>query len=168
MTWASRDFPPAATAGFTQTAISASNPSSTLNVTTTSQAPAGTYTLTVTGTDPTDPALQHSTSVTLTVTAVPTGDFSLTIAPTSRTVSPPGSTTFVVTVNRLNGFTGSVSLSVLGLPSNYTTSFSPNPTTTSSTLTVSVPRSSRHTYTLTVTGTSGALTHTKSASLSVR
>lgn len=157
--------PSGATAGFTQTAVSASSPTSTLNVTTGSTTPAGTYTLTVTGTDATNPSLQHSTTVTLTVTAP---DFSLTITPTSRSLTPPGSTTFVVTVNDLNGFTGSVSLSVAGLPSNFTTSFSPNPTSSTSTLTVTVPRVSRHTYTLTVTGTSGTLVHTKTASLSVR
>ena len=157
--------PASATAGFTPTAVSGSTPNSTLNVTTGSTTPAGTYTLTVTGTDATNSSLQHSTTVTLTVTAP---DFSLTITPTSRSLTPPGSTTFVVTVNKLNGFAGSVSLSASGLPANFTTSFSPNPTSSTSTLTVTVPRVSRHTYTFTVTGTSGSIVHTKTATLSVR
>ena len=106
--------------------------------------------------------------MTLIVQPVASGNFSLTIAPTSRSLITPGSTTFVVTVKPLSGFTGSVSLSVSGLPGGYTTSFSPNPASSSSTLKITAPKSSRHTYTLTVTGTSGSLVHTRSASLSVR
>lgn len=160
---------PANTGGsFTQTAVSGASPTSTLNVTTTSLTLTGTYTLTVTGTDAANPGLQHSVSVTLIVQPVASGNFSLTIAPTSRSLTTPGSTTFVVTVKPLSGFTGSVTLSVSGLPGSYTTSFSPNPAGSSSTLKITAPKSSRHTYTFTVTGTSGSLVHTKSASLSVR
>jgi len=44
--------------------------------------------------------------------------------------------TATVTVTPLNGFSGSVSLSVSGLPSGVSASFSPNPATTTSTMTL--------------------------------
>jgi hypothetical protein len=122
----------------------------------------------VTVTDAANLSLQHSVTVTLTVQPPAAANFSLTIAPTSRSLTTPGSTTFVITVQPLNGFTGLVSLKLSGLPVSYKTSFSPNPASSSSTLTITAPKSSRHTYTFTVTGTSGSLVHTKSASLSVR
>ena len=75
---------------------------------------------------------------------------------------------YTVTVNELNGFSGSVTLSVSGLPSGFSSSFSPNPAGSSSTLKITAPRSTRRTVTFTVTGTSGSLVHTKGATLSVR
>ena len=67
------------------------------------------------------------------------------------------------------GFTGSVSLSVDGLPSGATGSFSPNPATSSSTLSVtasaSTPTGSK---TLTMTGASGSLAHSTTVTLLVK
>jgi len=98
-------------------------------------------------------------------------DFSLTVTPSSQSVSQGGSTTYTATVAPLGGFTGSVTLSVSGLPSGATGSFSPNPITGgagSSTLTVTVGGSTTPgTYTLTVTGASGSLSHSASVSLVV-
>jgi trimeric autotransporter adhesin len=93
-------------------------------------------------------------------------DFSLSISPSSVTVPTLGTTaTYTVTITRTGGFTGAVSLSVTGLPSGATATFSPNPATGgSSTLTVKV-KNKRGTSTLTVTGTSGTLTHTATATL---
>jgi hypothetical protein len=132
---------------------------------TASSASSGTYTLSVTGTarsgSPT-----HSTSATLQVSAP---DFSLTIAPSSRSLRTPGSTTYTVTVNGTNGFSAGVTLSVTGLPSGVTGVFSTNPATSTSTLTITASKKlSRHTYTFQVTGTSGSLTHSVSGTLSVR
>jgi hypothetical protein len=141
--------------------------SSTLTVTTSASTPAGTYPLTITGTNP-GGTLSHQTAVTLVVQA-PTPDFTLSASPASRTVSRGGSTTYSVTITRLNGFGGSVSLSVSGLPSRATASFSPNPATSSSTLTVSTrSKTARGTFTLTIRGTSGSLAHTTTVSLTVQ
>jgi hypothetical protein len=138
---------------------------STLTVTTSAATPAGSYPLTITGTSG---ALSHQTTVTLVVQA-PAGDFTLGATPASRTVTRRSSTTYAVTITPVNGFSGSVSLSVSGLPSGATASFSPNPATSSSTLTVSTKqRTPRGTFTLTITGTSGGLTHTKTVTLVVQ
>ena len=145
--------------------LTAASPSCTLTVTTTG-ASAATHALTVTGTGSGGlPA--HSGGATLVVQAPQAGDFSLSLTPASRLVFTPGSTTFTVTVNRLNGFSGQVALSVSGLPSTFTSTFSANPSATTSTLTITAPRTSFSTIRFTVSGTSNGVTHTQSGSLTV-
>jgi len=140
--------------------------SSTLSVTTTTGTTPGSYPLTITGTSGT---LTHSTSVTLTVTAPPLPDFSLSALPSSRTVSRHGgSVTYTVTITPSNGFTGTVTLSVSGLPSRASAGFNPEPATTSSTLTVNTSNGTTATsYTLIIKGVSGSLTHTTTVTLVV-
>jgi hypothetical protein len=141
--------------------------SSTLSVTTTTGTTPGSYPLTITGTSGT---LTHATSVTLTVTAPPPPPgFSLSASPSSRSVGHHGgSVTYVVTITPSNGFTGMVTLSVTGLPSRASASFSPDPATASSTLTVTISnRTTATSYTLTITGVSGGLTHTTTVTLVV-
>ncbi|HEX4964443.1 MAG TPA: hypothetical protein VF173_26745 [Thermoanaerobaculia bacterium] len=100
-------------------------------------------------------------------TATVTPDFSLSISPTSVTVALLGTTAnYTVTINRTGGFTGAVTLSVSGLPSGATATFTPNPATgATSALKVTVRVFPRGTFPLTITGTSGALTHTVNATL---
>src|SRR5204863_6421889 len=119
--------------------------------------PTGTYTLTITGGSG---SLTHTTTVTLVVYSPP--DFTLSASPPSRTVTPGGSTSYGVKISPAGGFTGSVTLSVSGLPSGANGSFTPNPATTSSTLAVTTgPGTPTGTYTLTITGGSGGrLPHT--------
>jgi hypothetical protein len=139
---------------------------SSLSVTTSATTPAGSYPLTITGTNGT---LTHQTSVTLVVQS-PAADFTLDASPASRTIPRGGATTYAVTITPVNGFSGSVSLSVSGLPNRTTASLSPNPATSSSTLTVTTKPGGgqRGTFTLTITGTSGSLTHTKTVTLVVQ
>jgi uncharacterized membrane protein len=134
--------------------------SSTLTVSIMSNTPAGTYTLTLTGTSG---SLSHSTTVTLVVNA----DFSISASPTSRTIRHGRSTTYTITINALNGFTGSVTFAIAGLPSGSSGGFSPNPATTSSVLTVNTSGGTTGTFTLTVTGTGGGKTHTVNVTLVV-
>ena len=100
----------------------------------------------------------------------PTPDFSLSVSGQGGgtiTSGTGGSATYTVTVNDLNGFAGSVSLSTPSLPSGITSSF---PTSTASTaqLTLTVSGSvAPGSYTIPITGTAGALTHTANASLTV-
>ena len=143
---------------------------STLSVTTTTSTPPGSYPLTITGASGT---FSRTTSVTLNVTSSSaSSDFSLSATPSSQTVARGASGTYGVTVAPTNGFKGSVNLSVSGLPTGATGSFSPNPTTASSTLTVTTS-GRKHggpppgTYTLTITGVSGTLTRTTTVTLVV-
>jgi hypothetical protein len=100
------------------------------------------------------------------------GDFSLS-PPTAQTVPTSGGTaTFQIPVTSQNGFSGSVSFTVSGVPSGmtYTT---PAPVTSSglATLTVTAPSGAvPGSYSITVTGTyqgTAPLTHTVTASLVV-
>src|SRR5213592_2658464 len=109
-----------------------------------------------------------SGSPTPTPTPTPAPNFSLSISPSTVTLTRNGGTAnYTVTINPTGGFSSTVQLSVSGLPSGTTGSFSPNPATTSSALTLNVSSSTaRGSYTFTVSGTSGTLTHTATATLS--
>lgn len=156
--------PSGATASFTPASVTGSG-TSTLAVSTTAATPAGTYTLTITGTAGT---LVHSTTVTLVVTAP--ANFTITATPASITVKRGNSGSYTVTIAAQNGFAGTVSLSVAGLPAQVTGTFTPASVNTAgtSTLTVTVAKQQRQgTFPLTITGTSGALTHSASVTLVV-
>ncbi len=160
--------PSGASASFNPTSVTGSG-SSTMSVSTSTTTPAGTYTLTITGTSGT---LSHSTTVRLVVNPVGgTPDFTISVSPTSRTVSRGSSGTYTVTIGAVNSFTGTVSLSVSGLGSRVTAAFSPTSVTGSgtSTLTVTAARNaSRGARTITITGVSGSLNHSTTATLTVQ
>ena len=95
-------------------------------------------------------------------------DFSLSASPNPLNVTQGTSGTATVTINKINGFSGSVNLSASGLPNGSTASFSPASTMTSSTLTVNVGvAAAAGTYNVTVTGASGGLAHTFTLPLTV-
>ncbi len=154
--------PSGASGSFSPNPVAAGG-SSTLTVSTATTTPTGSYPLTITGTSGT---LTHSTSVTLVVSGPP--DFSLSASPASQSVVQGASTSYSVTITPSGGFNGSVTLSVSGLPSGATGTFSPNPATTSSTLSVATSATTpTGSYPLTITGVSGTLTHTTSVTLVV-
>jgi len=154
--------PSDATGSFNPATVTGSG-SSTLTVTTTAATTPGTYTLTITGTSG---SLTHTATVSLTVNPAP--DFSLSASPGSITIVQGNNGTSTISVNPLNGFSGSVSLSASGLPSGVTAAFNPSGTTTTSTLTLTASSSAAvGTATVTITGTSGSLTHTTTVSLTV-
>ncbi len=103
------------------------------------------------------------------LTTIP--DFSISASPAAQIVTPGAKPTYTVTVSPLNGFTGTVSLSVSGQPSVDTPTFSPTTITGgsgSSTLTVATSSSLAYSdSTLTLTGTSGSLSHSTSVTLAV-
>ena len=140
--------------------------SSTLTLTTTALLAAGSYPFTITGTSG---ALTHSVAASLVVQPPAAGDFSLSVTPASATVPATGSTTFTVSIIPSGGFSSPVTLSVGSPPRGMSFSFSPSPATSTSilTLTTSGLSHSRAPTRITITGTSGALSHTVTLSISV-
>jgi hypothetical protein len=158
------DLPSGASGSFSPAAISTSG-SSTLTITTTSGTAAGTYTVAITGTSG---STQQSLTATLVINAASTPSFTLSSTPSSETVTAGGSTTYTATVGALSGFTGTVTLSVSGLPTGASGSFSPATISTSGSSTLTITTTSgtaAGTYTVTITGTSGSTQRTSTATL---
>jgi len=154
--------PAGATASFSPASISTSG-SSTLSVSTSTSTPAGSYPLTVTSTSG---SLVHTASVTLVVS----GDFSLAVTPSNITVTRGSNAAYTVTIAAGSGFSGSVSLSVSGLPRRTSASFNPSSINTSgsSTLTVSTNhKAPTGTFTLTITAATSGTSHSQTVTLTL-
>jgi hypothetical protein len=97
--------------------------------------------------------------------------YALSASPNSLNVAQGNQGTSTIMITPENGFTGSVSLSALGvpgLPSGVTAAFNPNPATSSSTLTLTASATATpDTVTVRVIGTSGNLTQTTALTLTV-
>lgn len=158
--------PAGAAASFNPTTIGGRVTASTMTVSTSSSTPAANSTLTVSGSSG---GQSRSTTATLSVK-----DFQVSVSPSSETINAGASTTYTLTVTPLNGFTGTVTPSVAGLPSGVTGTF--NPTTisitsgaASSTLTVATSSSTpAATSTLTLSASLGTLSHSVPATLVVQ
>jgi hypothetical protein len=101
-------------------------------------------------------------------------DFTVSVAPGSQAVVRPGSTSYTVSLASVNNFAGAVSLSVSGLPSKTSGTFSANPVTLtgggtgSTSLLITADRGGpTGTFTVTVTGTSGSLAHSQTVTLTL-
>jgi len=161
VTLAASGVPDGVTTGFS---INPATSSSVLTLIVSDTASPGPATITITGTSG---SLTHSAVVTLTVIAL-TPDFSLSASPANASVPRRHHGTSTITVNPLNGFTGTVNLTATGAPRDTILVFSPTSTTSSSVLTItSKGLVGLGTYTLTVTGTSGSLTHTTTINLTI-
>jgi subtilase family serine protease len=100
--------------------------------------------------------------------AVTTPDFSLSASPASVSVTQGSTATSTITITKLNGFTGTATLSASGLPAGVTAAFGTNPITTTSVVTFTASATATTgTASVTITGTSGTLTHTTIISLTV-
>jgi subtilisin family serine protease len=136
-----------------------------LAVATLATAPAGTYSVTVSGVSG---ALSHSVTVTLVVNRP---DFGVTMSPSSVSVTRGQTATYTVSVSSLGGFAGSVTLKPSGLPANVTATWTGNPVVAPGTATLKVKTTAstvRGTFTVKVTATSGSLTHQATATFVVR
>jgi hypothetical protein len=157
--------PSNASASFVPASVTGSG-SSTLTVTTSASTPVGSYTLTVTGSTAT---LNHSVNVALNVTSG--GDFSLSDSPTTLQIARGSSGSATVSVAALQGFTGTVSLSLSGLPPRTSASWNPSTVSGSgsSLVTIRANKPARSgTYNLTITGTSGSLAHSVPLTLTMQ
>ncbi len=146
---------------------------STLEIVTDSKASPGAYTLNITGSSR---RKIHFTLVTLVLVSkgIPSADFSIAASPSSLTIDPGQNAQYAVTLTSLNGFSGNISLSLTGAPSDSTSSFDPEEVSldgkkvASSTLSVSTKQSTAPgTYTLVITGVAEAagLTHQTTVAL---
>jgi PKD repeat protein len=155
--------PSGATATFTPTSVTTSG-TTTLNVATTTATPPGSYPLTIRGTS--GPRVR-----TVNVTLVVNGDFSISVTPTSRTITRGAVATYTVTISAGPGFSGTVNLSVSNAPGRATTTFSPASIVNAGTSTLTIdtdPNVQRRTRTLTITGTGGGRTHSVNATLIIQ
>jgi Protein of unknown function (DUF1573)/Abnormal spindle-like microcephaly-assoc'd, ASPM-SPD-2-Hydin len=101
-------------------------------------------------------------------TCTPNPTFTLSANPSSLSIVQGAQATSTITINPLNGFGGSVTLSASNLPSGVTAAFNPNPTTTTSTMTLTAAANATlGTSTITIMGTSGSLTPTTSMNVTV-
>ncbi|MGA2539395.1 MAG: hypothetical protein ABSF53_25540, partial [Terracidiphilus sp.] len=133
-----------------------------------STAAAGSATVTLTGTSGT---LSHSATEAVMISAAAPGDFSLGLSPTSMTLVN-GATGAQVSVlaTPVNSFSGSVAVTISGLPTGVTA----NPATltltpgTAQSTTLTATASAAGTSTVTFTGTSGSLTHSAPLTLTVQ
>jgi len=92
-------------------------------------------------------------------------DFALSASPTSLSITQGSSATSTVSTSVSNGFNSSIALSISGLPSGVTASFSPTsiaaPGSGSSTLTFTASSTATTgTFNTTVSATGGGITHT--------
>jgi hypothetical protein len=126
---------------------------STLTLTAAATATIGTATITITGTFGN---LTHQTTVSLTVN--PEGGFDLSASAGSLTIPQGSQGASTIQVNGVNGFNGTVSLSLSAVPSGVTASLNPVSTTGTSTLTFTVSSTApTGTFNPTVTGICGNL-----------
>jgi hypothetical protein len=97
-------------------------------------------------------------------------DFAIGASPSTQTVPAGGQATYTVSTTALRGFSGSTNLTVGGLPTGASASFAPASLagTGASSLTITIPASvAAGNYPLVITGTSGTLSHSAQATLTV-
>jgi subtilase family serine protease len=150
--------PAGVSASLKPTTISGSG-TSTLTVTTTGESPGGNFPIVVTG-------ASHGLTQTAYVTLSMPG-FTIT-APTSMFVNQGGLATGTLTINTVNGFSGTVDLSASGVPKGVTSDIKPNSTSTTSTIGFEAHHDAVTGFaSVTVTGASGNLTQVATIDLAV-
>ena len=99
-------------------------------------------------------------------------DYSLSIQPTSATINPGSSQTITISVQAQNGFTGSVSISIAGLPTGVTASPSSltiQPSSSQAVTFAAAPSAATVSgASVTIQGSSGSLSHQVQLALNVK
>ena len=111
----------------------------------------------------------YATSAATAPVAAGRADFTVS-APSTASVRSGGTTQLSVTVNPVNGFASPATMSVSGLPSGVSPTWSANPATPGTPTTLqlkAVLRPSFGTFTITIKGAAGTLSHTTTTRLSV-
>jgi hypothetical protein len=139
-----------------------------VTVTAAASAAAGNATLIFTGTSG---ALSHTATLALTISPPPP-DYALTLAPTSLTIVGGAAGSQVsVTAAAINSFTGTVAVTITGLPAGVTanpTTLSLTPGVAQSTTLSAALTAAATTATVTFTGTSGSISHSAPLTLTIQ
>jgi Domain of unknown function (DUF1929)/PKD domain len=158
--------PSGAAAAFNPASVTTSG-STTMSVSTSAATPQGSYPLTIQGTS--GPRIR---TVTVTLVVSGNGDFSISATPASQTIPRGGVATYTVTITAApQGFSGTVNLTVSGVPARATASFNPAAIVNSGTSVLTIdtqPNVQKRTRTLTITGTGGGRVHSVNVTLSVQ
>ncbi|HWG38996.1 MAG TPA: hypothetical protein VN658_00500 [Candidatus Acidoferrales bacterium] len=128
--------------------------SSTMTVSTSTGTPMGSFNVQITAVDGV-----FVRSLVVTVNVQPTGNFAVVASPNPQVLIPGSSNAIDVTLVRSSGFNGSITMSVTGLPSGVTGTFSPGSTFgNTSTLTLTATNAvALGDTSITITGTSGSI-----------
>ena len=154
---------------YNSAATTLTNGSATINIPAGSL-PVGVATLKASYTpDSNSSSIYNSASGTSLVTVNVPPSFALAPSAPTLSVVQGGTGTDTIAVDPANGFTGSVTLAVTGLPGGVTASFGTNPATGASVLTLTATGTATvgGPTTVTITGTSGSLTASASIALTV-
>ena len=163
--------PTGVTVSFNPTPIAApGSGTSTMTMALASTTATGTYTITVTGSGG---GTTHTATVSLTVTAPSTGNFTISVSPTSGYLDQGQSGYAVVTTKVSGGFDSAITFSATGVPSGVTYSFTPAsisaPGSGSTDFNLTVSQTApTGTYAITITGTGGGVTHTTTLTFQIR
>ena len=150
--------PAGVTASFDPTSLPGSG-TSALNVTTTSSTPGGNFLIVVTGTAP---GLTQTAYVTVTLSG-----FTLSSSP-NMFLNQAGTANRAITITPVNGYSGSVTFTVSGLPAGVKAEFDPASSTGATHLFLSATSQALLGYAnLTVTGTSGNIIQSANINLAV-
>jgi Pro-kumamolisin, activation domain len=151
--------PTGAACSFNPTTVSSANGwTATLTISTLSNVAAGTTTVTVNGTSTGAPS--SSTTVSLVVTASQTSFTMGATALNPTSASAGTSTSSMITITPVNGFSGTVSFSCSGLPTGASCSFTPTTVSGSGTTTLTIstlPNMAKGTTTVTVNAASAGV-----------
>jgi hypothetical protein len=140
-----------------------------LDIRTSAQTPTGSFSLTLAGTSTTVTPTGTTATITRTLALTlevlpPNSDFSISVSPTSQTISRSQGVNAVypVHVTAKNGFIGTVVFTATGAPGNTLAFFNPDSVTTSGDVDFlyDAAASPLGTFTLTIIATSGPLQHT--------
>ena len=168
VTMGATDLPNGITPSYSPVTVHGGNGVTTITLTAASTLPLGSYTFDLSGNSG---GLTHTAVVPVTVNSS-IGDFGGSINPTIQNIAQGGTASYPITITPTGGFTGNVFLSVSGLPSGATATFSQNPITGGSgtsilTVTTTGSTPSPSVTTATITATSGTLVHSHSIYLGV-
>lgn len=148
--------------------VSASTPQ-TVTVSCASSVAAGAYSVQATATSG---SLSHSGTETVTIQAGAQPDFTLALTPASLTLAAGTSTTFQVSIQAVNGFTGAASVQISGLPTGVTVqpgaTFSVSASTPQTVTVISASTAAAGTDSVQVTATSGSLSHSETETLTIQ